>query len=545
MLDPRRNLLADAWAQMVLVVVVVVLANTWASRHFTRLDLTADKLYSLDMASRSLVTRLERPLTARVFFTDGLQAPYNNHEQLVVDMLEELAAYSGGMLRVRVDDPTGVPELEEEARRFGITPIQYRYDSATVKELKRVYMGVALVYGEKQEVLPAITQTATLEYDLARAIRSLITDEERRTVGWATGHGEPDLAAERGPLLAIRNGLVERYDVRTVPLGGAGAVPEDVDALLIVGPQRPLSARALYQVDQFLMRGGALAVFLANMSPDLRAMRPLRVFHGMEGLLEGYGVTVRRDVVIDRVRNGMMNLPVRQGQQVVQVPVNSPLIPKATELDRDNLVVKDLDAMLFPFASSLEVEEPLPPEVRATVLARTHPEAGRLAGLRTIAPEAFRAQLSSEEKGSWPLLVALEGSFSSAFADQQAPPPDPELPPTQADPVEAAPMRAGAPTQLVVAGSADFVVNQPRFVLNLVDWMVEDAALIAIRSKSLELPALEPVDPARASRIKLANLAGGVAPLLLLGLLRWALRRRTGGYRQQGQAATTDDGAAP
>lgn len=536
MLDPRRNLLIDAWAQMVLVIVVVILANTWASRHFTRLDLTADKLYSLDLASRSLVARLERPLTARVFFSGDLQAPYNNHEQVVVDMLEELAAYSGGLMRVRVDDPTGVPELEEEARRFGITPIQYRYDSATVKELKRVYMGVALVYGGKQEVLPAITQTATLEYDLARSIRSLISEEDRRTIGWTTGNGEPDLAAEKGPLVTIRNGLVERHDVRTVPLGGAGAVPEDIDALLIVGPQRPLSPRALYQVDQFLMRGGALAVFLANMSPDLRAMRPLRVFHGMEELLQGYGVTVRRDVVIDRVRNGMMNLPVRQGQQVVQVPVNSPLVPKATELDRDNLVVKDLDAMLFPFASSLEVQDPLPPEVRATVLARTHADAGRLAGLRTLAPEAFRARLSSEEKGSWPLLVALEGSFVSAFAGQQPPPADPELPPTQPDPVESAPMQAGAPTRLVVAGSADFVVNQPRFVLNLADWMVEDAELIAIRSKSVELPTIEPVQPDRATKLKLANLVGGVAPLLLLGLARWALRRRSGGFRQQATA---------
>lgn len=535
-MDPRRNLLANAWAQMALVAAIVVLANTWASGSFARLDLTEDKLYSLDIASRALMDRLERPLVAKVYFTDGLQAPYNNFEQIVVDKLEDLAAYSGGLMDVQVADPTGVPDLEEEARRFGIAPIQYRYDSATVKELRRVYMGVALVYGEKQEVLPSITQTATLEYDLARAIRALVSDEERRTVGWATGHGEPDLAAERGPLVAVRNSLVERYDVRLVPLGGRGAIPEDVDAMLVVGPQRPLSERALYQLDQLLMRGGALAVFLSNMAPDVRTMRPLRIFHGMEGLLSGYGVKVNRDVVIDRQRNGMMNLPVRQGGQVSQVPVNTPLIPRATELDRDNLVVKDLDSMLFPFASSVEVVEPLPPEVEATVLARTHADAGRLSGLRTIAPEAFRAQLSSEEKGSWPLLVSLSGTWGSAFADRAPPVGDPDLPATEEEPSEVAPLRGSAPTQLVVAGSADFVVNQPRFVLNLVDWLVEDASLIAIRSKTVELPALEPVAPARASRLKALNLVGGVLPLLLFGLLRWGLRRRTAGYRQVGPA---------
>ncbi len=530
--DPRRNLLANLWVQLLLVVAIVVLANTWSAKSFARLDLTADKLYSLDLATRGLMYRLEKPLIAKVYFTGGLQAPYNNHEQIVVDKLEDLRAYSKGLMDVEVADPTGQPALEEEARRFGITPIQYRYDSATVKELKRVYMGVALVYGDRQQVLPAVTQTATLEYDLARAIRSLVSEEERRTVGWTVGHGEPGLLAESGPLAALRERLIESYDLRIVPLGGEGSIPEDVDALLIVGPQRPLSERAQYQLDQLLMRGGALAVFLSNMKPDVRTMRPLRVFHGLEPLLGHYGVQVNRDVVIDRTRNGMMNMPVRQGRAVGQIPVNTPLIPRATELDRDNLVVKDMDSMLFPFASSVEVAADLPPEVEATVLAATHPDAGRLKGLRTIAPEAFRAILSSEEKGSWPLLVSLDGSFRSAFEGKEVPPPDLAMPPADEEPVEAPKLDESTRTQLVVAGSADFVVNQGAFMLNLVDWMVEDASLIGIRSKTVELPALAPVEAGRARWLKALNLLGGAALLLVFGLVRLALRRRSGGFHE-------------
>jgi len=539
-LDPRRNLLANAWIQLALVFLIVVLANTWSAGVFGRLDLTHDKLYSLDIASRRLMGRLDKPLVAKVYFTRGLQAPYNNLEQIVVDKLDDLRAYSGGLMDVQVSDPTGDTELQAEAQRFGITPVQYRFDSATVKELRSVYMGVALVYGDKQQALPAITQTGTLEYDLARAIHALVTDDKRKVVGWATGNGEPDLTTQSGPLATLRNRLVESYDVRVVPLGGPGAIPEDVDAMLVVGPQTPLTERALYQLDQELMRGGALAVFLSNMKPDLRTMRPLRVLHGMEGLLGAYGVKANRDVIIDRQRNGMMNMPVRQGNQVAMVPVSTPLIPRATVLDRDNLVVKDIDSMLFPFASSVELADPLPPELRGTVLAATAPDAGRLTGLRTIAPEAFRAQLSSEEKGSWPLLVSVTGSFGSYFADRAPPAADPELPATQEDPSELPPVRSSPETQLVVSGSADFVVNQAGFVLNLVDWMVEDDSLISIRSKTVDLPALEPVDGARALRFKLINLAGGSVLLLIFGVVRWALRRRSGGYHEdpgQGEAA--------
>ncbi|RME20632.1 MAG: hypothetical protein D6798_20060 [Deltaproteobacteria bacterium] len=531
-LDPRRNLLADAWLQLILVVVIVVLANTWAARRFTRLDLTADKLYSLDLATRSLMHRLERPLTARVYFTGGLQAPYNNFEQIVVDKLEDMRAYSRGLMNIEVIDPTGDAEREAEARRFGITPIQYRYASSSVKELKRVYMGVALVYGDKQEVLPAITQTATLEYDLARAVKALTSDEPRKTIGWAAGFGQPDLLADSGPLARLRDRLTERYNLRIVPLGGPGSVPDDVDAMLVVGPQRPLSDRALYQLDQTLMRGTGVAFFLSNMKADLQTMRPQRVFHGLDAMLGSYGVQVNRDVVIDRTRNGMLNMPVRQGRQVVMMPVNSPLVPKATELDRDSVVVKGMDSLLFPFASSLEVADDLPPEVEVKVLAATHPDAGRIKGLRTIAPEAFRAVLSSEQKGSWPLLVSLSGSFRSYFVGRDVPEPDPSLPATEEEPHEAPRIDQGAPTRLVVAGSADFVVNQPAFILNLVDWMVEDSALISIRSKSVDLPALDPVPPDRARMLKLVNLLSGSVGILILGAIRHLLRRRSGGYRE-------------
>ncbi|MCB9779683.1 MAG: GldG family protein [Alphaproteobacteria bacterium] len=529
-LDPRRNLLANAWAQLGLVVVIVALANVLALGWFGRLDLTGDKLYSLSPTTRQLMSRVDKPLVAKVYFTGGLQAPYNTYEQTVVDKLEDLAAYSGGRMDVQVTDPTGVQALEEEARRFGITPVQYRFDSATLSEKRRVYMGVALVYGDRQQVLPAILQTDTLEYDLARAVRALVMEEERRVVGWVVGAGEPPITAESGPLARLRDKLVENHDLRVVPLGGPGGVPDDVDALLVVGPQQPLSQRSLYQLDQYVMRGGSLAVFLANMKPDIAAMRPVRVFHGMEGLLGHYGVTVHRDVLIDRQRNGKLELPVRQGRNVVRVPVDSPVIPRATELDRDNLVVKDLDSMLFPFASSLAVdEEQLPPELSVTVLAATHPDSGRLQGLRTLAPEALQARLSSEETGSFPVLVSVTGPQRSFFTGDP-PPADPTLSPTQEDPVEPAPLAQGPAARLVVAGSADFVINEQDFLLNLVDWMVADEQLIAIRSKSLDLPPLDPIEPARASQLKLVNLLVGPVLLLVFGLSRWALRRRSGGY---------------
>ena len=523
----RRSLLLNVWIQLFLVIGVVVLANTWAADRFFRIDLTADKRYSLDLVTRALMYKVDKPLYARVYFTSGLQPPYNNHQQVTIDKLEEMRAYSGGLMEITVKDPTGYRELEEEARRFGVTPVQYRYKSASVSELKRVYMGVALVYGDRQEVIPAITQTDSLEYDLARAIRALVSEEDRRTIGYVTGHGEPDLLTAGGPVQNLRGRLVEDYELTAVDIDGADGVPEEIDALFVIGPQRPLPDRAQYHLDQYLMRGGSLALFLTSTRPNLRTMRPINIYHGLDALVGSYGVQLNRDSVVDRVRNGKMPFPVRQGKVIRQTEINYPLIPRATELSEKSPVVKGLDSMLFPFVSSLSLAENMPPDVTAEVLASSSGSSGRIKGVRTVDPNAYARLAPGEEQGSFPLLISLTGRWTSYFADKDIP--APVLAPGE-DAIPDNPasrLRQGADARLVVSGSADFVANNLSFMLNLTDWMLQDESLIGIRSKAVKLPSLEPLEPAEARNYKLLNLVLGPVLLLLFGAVRTLLRRRS------------------
>ena len=71
------------------------------------------------------------------------------------------------------------------------------------------------------------------------------------------------------------------------------------------------------------MRGGSLGVFVTNVRGDMKTGTPRSVMHGMDEMLTHHGVTVRRDTVIDRKRNGVVRMPVRQGRYVLQMPVNS------------------------------------------------------------------------------------------------------------------------------------------------------------------------------------------------------------------------------
>lgn len=514
----RRIRRLNSWLQLFLVVVILVLINYWAAAHFVRLDVTENKNYTLDLRTRSLVWGLERPLVAKVYFTEGLQAPYNNHRTILLDQLEELRAYAQGWLKIEVVDPTNVRELEAEARSFGILPVDYRFQSHHTAELKKVYMGVAFVYGEQQEVLPAITHIQTLEYDLARSLRSLLDDNEKPSLALTTGHGEPDIIGGGGPLQTLSARIQESYQVRVVDLSKGEPVPEDIDALWIIGPQKSFSEEALFQVDQFMMRGGALGVFVTNTKPDMRSLRAQSVYHGLEGLLGHYGVKLNRDVVVDRKQNGVMNFPVRQNQTVRSVQLNYPLIPKTSLLKQDALVMRGIDSLTLPFISSIDISE-LPVGVTSEVWAKTSGQSGRIKGIMTIDPQAYRLRAPGEETGQWPVLVSLNGSWPSYFSER--------APPSLDSLTERPVIRAGAPARLVVAGSADMVANNIGLMLNIADWMMQDEDLIAIRSKVVRIVSFPPQEIAEERKLKLINLLSGCGVLLVFGgLLRLNQYRR-------------------
>lgn len=374
--DTRRNLLFNASLQFLLVGLIVVLANFFAAHHFWRLDLSRERLYSLDDASKQIVGKLDKPLVIKAWFTRGLEAPYNNHEQLFRDKIEEFRAYSHGKLQVTIVDPDD-PDALKEAQKYGLQPLDYTVKKADRAELRRIWMGAVLLYGDKQEVLPSLSDMTTLEYEVAAAIHHLEQKaDDRPVIGIATAHGEPDFSKPEGPLRTLVEGLAKKAVLTAIPLGGPGLLPKEIDALLIVGPQKTYSDRALYQVDQFLMRGGALGVFLMNTRPDMKNFRPVPVLSGIEPLLGYYGVQVGRNSVIDRVQNSTMRFPVRSQNGSGYREISYPLIARVNDLSRTSVLTSGLDQMLFPFTSTLTVAEQLPPGVKAEVLARSSPSSG-------------------------------------------------------------------------------------------------------------------------------------------------------------------------
>ena len=518
----------------VLAIGILVLINLVASRSFGRLDLTADKIYTISGASKALVASLPDRLTVKAFISSDLPPQVRAIARYLRDMLDEYATASRGRMVWEAIDPKD-DKAKDEARRMKVTQARLSVYEKTKASVSESYLGVAFQYAGKVESLPFVSDMGNLEYQISSTIRRLTS--KKRKIGFTSGSGEPTLYQG---LQNAREALKD-FEVATVDLTeGKTPIPGDVDVLVVVGPTQRLAERAKYELDQFLMKGKGLALLLDGMvletprgqmppgQPPPRIGRANNI--GLTEQLEYYGVRLREDLVMDR-QNARVVLPAGAGQRVI---VNYPGFPVVTNLSKSSAITRNLKAFVPIFASSLELTPAVQGgkgQVTATVLATCSPGSWRHTGFFFFDP--LRQPQPSKELGPFNLAYSLQGTFKSFFAGRPVPAPGPAAPAAAQPPPSGTGQQSSPGARLVVVSDSDFVKDQflgvfPQNLMllqNIVDYLAEDESLIAIRAKAQTQRPLRQVEDSTVTLAKYGNIVGLPVVLIAFGLVRWRIRR--------------------
>jgi ABC-2 type transport system permease protein len=169
------------YIKFITYLVTIVLINVVGISLYTRIDLTANKAYSISAVSKKVVATLTEPLTIKVFFTRDLPAPHNTTEQYLRDLLEEYALYADRHFNYSfydVSPENAGPNQPAMGNRklagdYGIYPVQIQIVENDEIKFKNAYMGLVLIHGDVIERIPTLTSTAGLEYKLTTAIQKL------------------------------------------------------------------------------------------------------------------------------------------------------------------------------------------------------------------------------------------------------------------------------------------------------------------------------------------------------------------------------------
>ena len=412
----------------VFIILVAVAILTGAAK--IRLDLTAEKLYTLSAGTKKVLARVDTPVVVHYYCTQSeneMPVALKTYAKRVEDLLTEYRQVSGGKIEVQKFDPQPDSDAEDSAKLDGVEG-QALGGGGIVGLGEKVYLGLAIICLDRKETIAFLdpSREKLLEYDITRALSSVI-NPQKKTIGVMSGL--PVAGQQMNPM-AMRMGqqggsepwvfyseLKRDFNVKQVEMT-ADKIDDDIQMLLVVHPSG-ITDKTQYLLDQFVLRGGKLALFLDPMSVvDSRNSQGMqnmlqRAASGgsnAEKLLKAWGLEFDSNKVIaDTTFKTML----RRGNGGAS-PEPTWLSLTTEGIDSSDVVTAQIDNILLPFAGAFTGTPAA--GLTQTVLLKTSTSSAPV--------DKMMAQFGGDTTKDFnpsgkqlSLAVRLQGKFKTAFPD--------------------------------------------------------------------------------------------------------------------------------
>ena len=538
-------------------------------------DLTAEKRHTLAEGTVALLEGLQDDVLVTCYLTGELPQEWKRLESEVESLLQRMAQASGGRLAFQfvdiydIDDAQTIGQNEQALFERGLEFTRIAFEDNGRQAFQTIWPGAMISFrGEESPVqffgseIPQADQAMiqgsinTLEFNLASGIRNS-TAFESKSIAILEGHGElEDLAMidlvstlEEDHLVA-RVELDGRLNVLSEKLEGMRYRTNRYDLLIVAKPDSVFPEKDKVILDQFLMNGGRILWMVDPVLTDLDSLRQVKETFGVEnqiGLYDqlfDYGVRLNRNLIIDPQCAPILLDAGPMGNQRNMQLFNWYFAPLSMPLGTGHPITNNLDPIHFDFVSSMDLVN-TQEDVTSTMLltsserAKTYRVPVRISsGIVDLDP-AYFAEGNTPNAG---FAALLEGTFRSHYAQT--------LPSALRDDADFAFRPSSAPTAMVVVSDGDVARNRFRsdgrvlplgydryarrvvydnkeFLLNAINYLLQEDALISVRSRSIQLRSLDDAR-IRSERSGWQFVAVGM-PLLVVMLLAGAVlttRRR-------------------
>lgn len=533
-----------------LMLAIILGVNILASRPALRgqLDLTRERLHTIPVESLRVVEEIEDVINVTVYLTPELPDQVKVAERQLRDKLAIYADAADGNLRIEYVDPaeqeaSGPKGLMSPMQLKGIQPSQINIREKDEIRAVRIYFGLEVQYLDKSEVIPYLLHDGggagqlipDFEYLFTAKLKKVSSPKEFR-VAFATNRKGFDLAKEYAATIAE---MRKQYPVTaSTTITADKPVQGNLDVLILASPIN-FTAGELYQIDQFVMRGGRLIALVdrVDLKGDTSGQQPMPALieSNVTRLLTHYGVTVNDDMVLDRMLNVQYMMPAPNGRGGTIIPYAAwPRVPP-NQVNREHPLMRPQGAgMAFPWASSLTLEGPQSGS-KVTPLLTSSPASWRQVGKVDLNP-TLKAPADKDVYTTSVLGAAITGPLTSYFAEH----------PLDDDATTGGPdtskmlTKTRQDAQIVVIGDAEFcqdkimsyrvmapqfAVNAP-FIPNVVDWMTIGQDLMTVRSRGTGLrPIKTGLGEGDKAKARYLNMLLVPALVVAFGLLVMAVRR--------------------
>jgi ABC-type uncharacterized transport system involved in gliding motility auxiliary subunit len=308
----------------ILFVTLTILSSVFLKG--VRLDLTANGLYTLSEGTRNILEDMDEPVHLYLYFSEDVSRElpqFRSYARWAGEVLEEFVDRSGGKLTLERVNPVPFTPEEDQAAQYGLqgVPVGSSGDM--------LYFGLVGTNSlDGLQVMPFLQpeKEKFLEYDLAKIVSNLSHPTQKK-LGLISGLDiKPgfDPATQTIPeAWVIHQQFSQLFDIQDVS-ADAPELEADLDMLVLIHP-KGLSENMLYQIDQFVLRGGRLLVFMDPMAEadlggdpnDPMARMNAGGSSSLGPLLESWGVGFDPEKVIGD-QDYALQVTVAQGQPPIR-----------------------------------------------------------------------------------------------------------------------------------------------------------------------------------------------------------------------------------
>ncbi|HAW57557.1 MAG TPA: gliding motility-associated ABC transporter substrate-binding protein GldG [Bacteroidales bacterium] len=488
-------------------------------------------------------------------------------------MLDEMRAYNK-FINYEFINPNASNDAKDREKIYrqliekGLNPTDLQVKDKESESRQIIFPGAIASYRGKETPVQLLSNqmgarpeeilnlsVENLEYNLANTIRKLIVTYKPK-VAFIYGHGELDEAY----IYDISQSMAEYYTVERIKLDGqinsltqhktdSGRISifNKYKAIIIAKPDSAFSEQDKFIIDQFLMRGGKILWFVDGVKAEMDSLQNKSNTLGLardinlEDMLFRYGVRINNDLVLDANCLPIMMVTGAIGNQprFSFVPwIFFPLANPAT----NHPIVNNLNMVKTQFISSLDTIAIK--GVKKTILLSSGQYSRKVNAPIIIDLNIARQEpdLKLFDQPYIPLAVFLEGKFSSLYEHR--------IPASISNSPEIGFIAESKPTQMLVVSDGDVIRNQlerkngyplplgydqdtrqtfgnKEFILNALNYMLDDSKLVTIRSREIKMRLLDPQKLQNERlRWQTLNIVAPVVLVLIFGLIKYYLRKR-------------------
>ncbi|WP_136666785.1 gliding motility-associated ABC transporter substrate-binding protein GldG [Flavobacterium sp. H122] len=505
------------------LIIGLIVLNVISNYIFKRFDLTQDKRYTLSETTLDILKNTKEPLYIDVFLEGNFPGQFKKLQSETKQMLEELKAYNSNIVFQFVNPLENPDEADAIMQQFyerGLTPIKISVDDKGKQSQEVVYPWAIATYKNKSTKIPllknkmgatteekVISSVQHLEYAFADGLHKITTPKKKK-IAVIKGKNELPDVFKADFLQTVR----DNYFIAPFPLDSVKTNPQlfekalkTFDLAIIAKPKSAFSDVEKQVLDQFIINGGKTLWLVDAVNMDMENLNqtgstlafPMDL--GLNDMFFKYGFRINPVLIKD-----MQSVPIalatgKRGSETQYQ--NYPwLYSPFVFTESKHPIVNNIDGIKFEFTNPIDT---LKNGIKKTVLLKSSPYSRKIGTPVEVNLEMVNEKPEAKDytPGNFPVSILLEGQFHSVFENRVLA--------FKTNDFKA----VGKSSKMIIVSDGDIIKNQlddkgqpmelgfdkwtnqlyanKEFLMNCVNFLLDDNGLINIRGKEVDLPLLD------------------------------------------------------